>query len=89
MNVGVRELRLRLSRYLDQVRQGQIVIVTDHGTPIAQLARVDSPKPPEMVTQLVNTGLLVYRVPPRHLPEPIPLLPGKKTLVEYVADQRR
>ena len=29
--VGIRELKARLSRYLDDVRRGEVVIVTDRG----------------------------------------------------------
>lgn len=37
MNVGVRELRDGLSRYLTAVRGGAEVTVTDHGKPVARL----------------------------------------------------
>lgn len=33
--VGVRELRNNLSRYLERVRGGEEVIVTDRGSPVA------------------------------------------------------
>ncbi|HUX68174.1 MAG TPA: type II toxin-antitoxin system prevent-host-death family antitoxin [Terriglobales bacterium] len=35
--VGSRELKTRLGRYLRLVRQGQTLIVTDRGEPIAEL----------------------------------------------------
>jgi prevent-host-death family protein len=35
--VGVRDLKARLSEYLRQVKQGQIIVVTDHGKPIGRL----------------------------------------------------
>jgi prevent-host-death family protein len=37
LHVGVRELKSRLSEYLRQVRDGQSVVVTDHGRPVARL----------------------------------------------------
>lgn len=35
--VGVRELRQNLSVYLDRVKQGETLEVTEHGQPVAQL----------------------------------------------------
>ena len=37
IEVGVRELKNQLSRYIDQVREGKEVIVTEHGKPVARL----------------------------------------------------
>lgn len=38
IEVGIRELKNQLSRYIDQVRDGKEVIVTEHGKPVARLA---------------------------------------------------
>jgi prevent-host-death family protein len=35
--VGARELKTRLGGYLQQVRQGRILVITDRGQPIAEL----------------------------------------------------
>ena len=35
--VGARELKTRLGRYLNQVRRGQTIVVTDRGEPVAEL----------------------------------------------------
>jgi prevent-host-death family protein len=35
--VGVRELKTRLGGYLQQVRQGRTLVVTDRGEPVAEL----------------------------------------------------
>lgn len=35
--VGVRELRQNLSRYLDRVRAGEDLVVTEHGREVARL----------------------------------------------------
>lgn len=36
-NVGVRELRQNLSRYLDRVKRGEAFVVTERGTEVAHL----------------------------------------------------
>ena len=39
-SVGVRELRQNLSRYLDAVKAGEDLVVTEHGRPVARLVPV-------------------------------------------------
>ena len=41
MNVGVRELKAKLSEYLGRAAAGESVIVTDRGTPIVRLVAID------------------------------------------------
>ena len=38
IEVGVRELKNNLSRYLKRISEGAEVIVTDHGRPVARLS---------------------------------------------------
>jgi prevent-host-death family protein len=40
--VGVRELRQNLSRYLDRVKQGEALVVTEHGREVARLVPLGS-----------------------------------------------
>ena len=44
MEVGIRELRNHLSRYLDRVRDGDEVVVTDRGRAIARVTPARQPK---------------------------------------------
>jgi len=53
--VGVRELRDHLSRYLERVKAGEELIVTEHGRPIARLA---APRPRDRWDELVGRGLI-------------------------------
>ena len=45
MEVGIRELRAGLSRWLDRVRAGEELIVTDRGAPVARVTPIDQPRP--------------------------------------------
>lgn len=45
MQVGVRELRNALSRYLHRVRGGQTIVITDRGEPVARLIPAGRPEP--------------------------------------------
>ncbi len=40
--VGSRELKNRLGRYLDKVRKGHSLLVTDRGKPVAKLTPVEN-----------------------------------------------
>jgi prevent-host-death family protein len=42
MSIGVAELKARLSAYLDKVKGGEEVLVTEHGRPVARLVPVYS-----------------------------------------------
>lgn len=54
VEVGVRELRANLSRWIDRVRKGQEVIVTDRGSPVAKLTAYPQDDPLE---RLVAMGI--------------------------------
>ncbi len=47
MNVGTRELKNHLSRYLRRVRAGQVVRVTDRGKVVAEVRPVEKPSSDE------------------------------------------
>ena len=48
--VGARELKTRLGTYLQEVRQGRTLVVTDRGTPVAELRPLSSRSSPEETT---------------------------------------
>jgi prevent-host-death family protein len=84
MEVGIRELRADLSRWVKRVQEGEEVVVTDRGKPVACLVPVvREPK----IDQLVREGLAT---PPRRpwkgpLPKP---LEGIGPLSDLVRDIR-
>jgi prevent-host-death family protein len=43
-SVGVRELRQQASRVLDLVKKGEVIVVTEHGTPIAEIVPIKKDK---------------------------------------------
>lgn len=55
MDAGVRELRDHLSHYLDAVRNGREVSVTDHGKAVARLVPLDQPRP---LDRLIAEGIV-------------------------------
>ena len=84
MEVGVRDLRDNLSRYLERARSGEEVVVTDHGRAVARLVAFDVERP---IDRLVREG----RVTPaasrtRRRPRPAP---ARGTVSDLVTEQRR
>jgi prevent-host-death family protein len=53
--IGVRELRQHASRFLARVRNGEVLEVTDRGTPVARLV----PVPSDRWAALVAAGQVV------------------------------
>ena len=86
--VGVRELRQNLSVYLDRVKEGESLTVTEHGIVVAVLA----PAPASALSRierLVAEGRAV--APTRSLrdrPRPRPVPPGAPSSEEILAELR-
>jgi len=85
IEVGVRELKNNLSRYLDQVEAGVEVVVTDRGRPIARLSGIaDAPR--DKLAALIEAGLV--RPPTSRVRQrPVPLQ-ASGSVSELVAAQR-
>jgi prevent-host-death family protein len=84
--VGIRELKNGLSKYIERVRAGEEVIVTDRGRPVARLSSVDATD--VRLAELVAAGIV--RAPTsrqRHRPDH--RIQAKGSVSDLVADQRR
>jgi len=88
--VGVRELKTNLSRYVAEVREGAEVVVTDHGHPVARLVPIQGQAGMERLAALISSGEVTPRQArgPRSVPRPV-RLPGGATVSDLVPDQRR
>ena len=70
--VGVRELRQNLSVYLERVKKGQALLVTEHGRVVARLAPLTPESDP--VLRLIASGAVApARQRPADLPKPLEL----------------
>ena len=85
--IGVRELRQHASRYLEQVKAGEVVEVTERGKLVALLV---SPSPAVADRdQLFASGRLVPAKGAFRLPERRKLDRGEATASEVLAELRR
>jgi prevent-host-death family protein len=86
VEVGVRDLKNNLSRYLDQVREGTEVIVTDRGRPVARLSGLDQET--DRLAALIASGAVrAPRTSTRR--RPARRVKAKGSVSDLVADQRR
>ena len=54
-DVGIRELRNKLSRYIEQVRSGDEITVTDHGRAVARITPLERPR---VIEGLIEEGIV-------------------------------
>jgi prevent-host-death family protein len=86
LEVGVRDLKNNLSRYLGHVGDGIEVVVTDRGRPIARLSAIDDAAGDKLAS-MIDAGLV--RPPTSKVRRrPVPLI-SDGPVSELVAEQRR
>ncbi len=87
MNVAVTELRAQLARWIDVAREGNDVVITDRGTPVARIVALDSTP---VLAELTARGVISRPTKPtrpvagaRRRPKP------KRPVADIVSEQRR
>lgn len=87
MEVAVSELRANLSAWLDRARQGEEVVVTERGLPVARLLGIDIAAKLERLT----TEGVIGR--PSHGDRPLASATARRrargSVADLVSDQRR
>ncbi len=82
----MRDLKNNLSRYLDRVREGEDVIVTDRGKPVARLSAIDHST--DRLTDLIAAGI-VRPAKQTNRSRPVRRVTPKGSVSDLVAEQRR
>ena len=85
MEVGIRDLRDHLSRYIEAVRTGEELVVTDHGNAVARIVPLVEER---RIDQLIAEGV-VSPVASRTRHRPRRRAKTSSSVSELVADQRR
>lgn len=86
MQVGVRQLRDELRKWLDMVRRGEEIVVTERGKPIARIIGASTPAPLE---RLIAAGIVRPAEGPRKPSGAYRRVSSKGSVSELVAEQRR
>jgi prevent-host-death family protein len=85
MDVGIRELRADLSRWVKQVSEGEEIVVTDRGKAVARLVPVNGER---TIDRLIREGRVTPAPRPWRGPLPPPI-EGAGPLSDLVLDDRR
>lgn len=84
-SVGVRELRQNASKVLDQVKDGAIIEITEHGVPVARI----SPITRSLYDEYIASGLIQPAENPDWRPTKNPVkITGSKTSTEVLMEMR-
>jgi prevent-host-death family protein len=85
--VGVRELKAKLSAYLDAVKDGREVVVTEHGRAIARLVPVEGGSDEALARMIAEGRVLQAESRELRLPARVRLVEG--SVEDLVREQRR
>ena len=84
-SVGVRELRQNASKVLDQVKDGAIFEITEHGVPVARI----SPITKSLYEEYIESGLIKPARNPDWRPHPGRVkMTGSKTSTQVLMEMR-
>lgn len=86
MEVGIRELKNGLSRYLKRVQKGESVLVTEHGRPVARIVPVGISA---HIESLLSDGRLSWSGRRFRPPSKAPRPKLGRPVSDYVGEDRR
>jgi prevent-host-death family protein len=86
-NVGVRELKTRLSEYLQRVKAGQTLVITERGKPVGRIVPVQQ-SVEERLQGLVKAGLAEWNGKKFQPGEPVAVNRGERQVSDLVVEGR-
>ncbi|MGI8700868.1 MAG: type II toxin-antitoxin system Phd/YefM family antitoxin [Nocardioidaceae bacterium] len=86
MDVAISTLRAELASWIERVRAGEEVVVTDRGIPVARLLSVDSAP---LIEQLTRSGVLSRPRAERPRASGASRVHAQGPVAELVSEQRR
>jgi prevent-host-death family protein len=87
MTVGIRELKAQLSHYVQQVKAGATVVITERGEPVGRMVPV-KPSAEARVQELIQAGLVAWsgrRLAPI---APVTRVRGRQTVAGLLLEDR-
>jgi prevent-host-death family protein len=87
IRVGVRDLKARLSEYLRQVQNGNIVVITEHGRPVGRISPVEQPLN-ERIKTLLEAGMVAWNGQKLQPIKPAAVNHGEKQISEILVELR-
>jgi len=87
VTVGIRQLKEQLSHYMDQVKTGATVVVTERGKPVGRIVPV-TPSLEDRLQQLAEANLLAWSGRKLRPTVPAARVQGPKTVAELLLEDR-
>jgi prevent-host-death family protein len=88
IKVGLREANMHFSKYVKLVRQGQEVVVTERGAPIAVIKPLAREARPEQRIRILEEQGVLKRPTRGTLPSGAPVAIKGRPIAETVTDER-
>ena len=87
MTVGIRELKARLSNYMQQVEDGATLVVTERGKPVGRIVPL-SPSVETRVQELVQAGVMAWSGNKLVPMAPVARTRGTRTVADLLLEDR-
>lgn len=85
--VGIRELKVRLSSYLRQIKGGATLVITERGKPIGRIVPA-SPSVEARVQELIQAGLVAWSGRKLSPMTPVARTRGSRTVADLLFEDR-
>jgi prevent-host-death family protein len=86
MEIGIRDLRNGLSRYLEMVKSGEEITITEHGRPIA---RISAASTQSTIDDLIARGIVLAPQRPKAAHLDWTPVKSRGGISDILAEQRR
>lgn len=85
MTVGIRELKARLSNYMQQVKAGATLVITERGKPIGRIVPL-SPSVETRLQELIQAGLMAWSGHKLAPMAPVARTRGRRTVADLLLE---
>ncbi len=85
--VGIRDLKAHLSRHLQTVKQGGLLVITEHGKPIGRILPFVG-NAYSRTQELIDAGLAAWSGEKAVVAESGPFITGTRTLADLLLEDR-
>jgi prevent-host-death family protein len=87
LQVGVRELKTQLSKYLQQVRAGRTIVITDHGKPVGRIVPAGQTLD-DRLQAMVGSGLADWNGKRLKPARPVATVKGGHSIADIIVEDR-
>lgn len=88
MNVGVRELKTQLSKYLRQVKSGRTIVITEHGKAVGRIVPAEQSLD-DKLWAMVDAGLAEWNGKRLKPMKPVAKVKAGHSVAQIIIEDRR